>query len=140
MSKNFKTTNFPPSNLQIYLIFHLNFLLRCNCIIIWEVRQCEFFWLNILTHKSRWVVNHFHNLFFMNERLMNILSSLTNPNIWTIPISTNFTYSLSLWLKIIENPIFIHNLETRFKSKCATITPFALWDIVTFKKLVNELI
>ncbi len=139
MSKNFKTINFQPSHLQIYLISHLNFLSQCNCIIIWEDRQCEFFWLNILTHKSKWVVNHFHNLFFMNERL-NILSSSTNPNIWTIPIFTNFTYSLSLQLKIIENPIFIDNLEIRFKSKCATITPFVLWDIVTFKKLVNELI
>jgi hypothetical protein len=47
---------------------------------------------------------------------------------------------LSLRLKIIKNPIFIHNLKTRFKSKCATIPPFALWEIVTFKKLVNELI
>ncbi len=52
------------------------------------------FLLNILTHKSKWVVSWFQSLFFMKERLLNVLSSSTDPNTSTIAISANLLYSL----------------------------------------------
>jgi hypothetical protein len=39
------------------------------------------FWLNILTHKSRWVFNLLRNLFFMNERLLNVFHSQEAPTL-----------------------------------------------------------
>jgi len=96
MSRTFKTTN------QVYkLTWYLSVTSFYNFIAtsygkLYKVKK---FWLNILTHKSRWIGSWLCNLFFMNERLLNAFSSLTNPNTWTIAIFANLLYLLNFSIK-----------------------------------------
>jgi len=56
----------------------------------------------IFINKSRWVVNWLYRLFFMNERLLHVLSSSTCLNTFKpSQISTNFMYSLSFSFEMV---------------------------------------
>ncbi len=99
-----------------------------------KVDKLNFFWLNMWIQMSKCVDKQFESWFFMKAQLLKVLSSSTEPETWTITISPNFLYSLSLHIKTWELLIFIHNLETRFLSKLWTITGFALWFIISWKK------
>jgi hypothetical protein len=96
MSRTFKTTN------QVYkLTWYLSVTSFYNFIAssYGKLDKVKKFWLNILTHKSRWIGSWLCNLFFMNERLLNVFSSLTNPNTWTIAIFANLLYLLNFSIK-----------------------------------------
>ncbi len=91
------------------------------------------FWLNILTHKSRWIGSWLCSLFFINERLLNVFSSSTDPNTWTIAIFANLLYLLNFSIK---NGSIIH-LHPQFGNWIQVWTfnhtPWTLWDIVSLK-------
>jgi hypothetical protein len=96
MSRTFKTTN------QVYkLTWYLSVTSFYNFIASWyrKLDKVKKFWLNILTHKSRWIGNWLCNLFFVNERLLNVFSSSTDPNTWTIAIFVNLLYLLNFSIK-----------------------------------------
>jgi hypothetical protein len=93
----------------------------------------NFFWPNILTHKSRWIVNWFHSLFIMNDRSLNVLSSSMEHKTWTMEISTNLMYSLNFLVKMTNECVFFHHLKTKFRLNYLVIITFALWVIVNLK-------
>ncbi len=79
-----------------------------------KVSKVKNFWTNILETKSKWVVNMFLRLFFINPKFEKHLSSSTLP----ITMTTNSLISFShpnnpwerSWLldKVVE--IFVHGL------------------------------
>ncbi len=81
-----------------------------------KVSKVKNFWVNILTTKSKWVVNMFLKLFFFNLRFEKHFSSFTLP----ITMATNSSFSFSHlnnwweinWLldKVVE--IFVHGLQS----------------------------
>ncbi len=97
-----------------------------------KIGQHEFFLLNIIKHVIWWVVSWFHNLFFMNEILLNVFSSSPHPNTWTIAIFCQFHVAIELFIQNGKK-IFFHNLEIRFRLKCLAIILFALCDITNLK-------
>jgi hypothetical protein len=127
---NFQTTN--PNTQTIWATWHTKF---CNMSrtfkttnqvykLTWNLSVTSFFYnviassygkldkvkknsLNILTHKSRWIGSWLCSLFFMNERLLNVFSSSTDPNTWTIAIFANLLYLLNFSIKN-ESRIDLH--------------------------------
>jgi hypothetical protein len=75
--------------------------------------------------KSRWRMNPFHSLLFMNDILMNVLSSSTNLIAWTMASFFQFDVLIELFIQD-EKKNFFRNLEIGFRSNCLAITTSTL--------------
>ncbi len=81
-----------------------------------KVLKVKNFWGNILTTKSKWVVNMFLRLFFINPKFEKHLSSSTLPITMTTNSSISFSHPNDRWErswlldKVVE--IFVHGLQS----------------------------
>ncbi len=81
-----------------------------------KVSKVKNFWVNFLTTKSKWIVNMFLRLFFINPKFEKHLSSSTMP----ITMTTNNLISFShpsnqwerSWLLDTMVEIFVHRLQS----------------------------